>query len=168
MKVQLHINGKAASHDVEDRTLLVEFLRQHCGLTGTHVGCDTTQCGACTVTLNGTAVKSCTILAAQASGASVMTVEGLAQDGQLHPVQEAFVRCHGLQCGFCTPGMMMAILQFLSTCPTSLNDESIHRALEGNICRCTGYVNIIAAVRHAAASMYPQTWGKSVDQKVAS
>jgi carbon-monoxide dehydrogenase small subunit len=153
-QVELVVNGATVSHAVEDRTLLVEFLRQTLGLTGTHVGCDTTQCGACTVNLNGMAVKSCTVLAAQASGGTVVTVEGLARNGQLHPVQEAFIQCHGLQCGFCTPGMIMATEYFLSKRP-ALDDESIHRALEGNICRCTGYVNIIEAVRHAAHAMYP-------------
>jgi carbon-monoxide dehydrogenase small subunit len=155
LRIELQVNGERIEREVEDRTLLVSFLRQTLGMTGTHVGCDTTQCGACTVNLNGVAVKSCTVLAAQASGGSVRTVEGLARDGQLHPVQEAFVQCHGLQCGFCTPGMMMAIDYFLAERPASLDDEAIHTALEGNICRCTGYVNIIEAVRHAAHAMYP-------------
>jgi carbon-monoxide dehydrogenase small subunit len=153
--VKLQVNGQQVEREVEDRTLLVEFLRQELGMTGTHVGCDTTQCGACTVNLDGRAVKSCTVLAAQASGGCVRTVEGLASEGKLHPVQEAFVQCHGLQCGFCTPGMIMAIEYFLRERPASLDDETIHTALEGNICRCTGYVNIIAAVRHAAHAMYP-------------
>jgi carbon-monoxide dehydrogenase small subunit len=165
VKVELQLNGQAVSHEVEHRTLLVEFIRQACGLTGTHVGCDTTQCGACTVKLNGVAVKSCTVLAAQASGGEVVTVEGLAQGDRLHPVQDAFIQCHGLQCGFCTPGMIMAVESFLSTCPASLDNEAIHTALEGNICRCTGYVNIIAAVRHAAAAMYPQVWGDAALRK---
>lgn len=155
VQVELQVNGESVSREVEDRTLLVELLRQNLGLTGTHVGCDTTQCGACTVNLNGVAVKSCTVLAAQASGGTVVTVEGLAKDGALHPVQDAFVQCHGLQCGFCTPGMIMASHYFLSQRPASLDDETIHTALEGNICRCTGYVNIIEAVRHAAHVMYP-------------
>lgn len=155
VNVQLQVNGVGVQRQVEDRTLLVEFLRQTLGMTGTHVGCDTTQCGACTVSLDGAAVKSCTVLAAQASGGQVRTVEGLAQEGRLHPVQDAFVQCHGLQCGFCTPGMIMAIDYFLGSRPASLDDESIHTALEGNICRCTGYVNIIEAVRHAARAMYP-------------
>ncbi len=159
MNIELHINGRTVRREVDDRILLAEFLRHHCGLTGTHVGCDTSQCGACTVKLDGAAVKSCTVLAAQASGGSVTTVEGLAQGNTLHPVQEAFVQCHGLQCGFCTPGMMMAVEHFLRSCPASLDDEAIHHALEGNICRCTGYVNIIAAVRRAAAAMYPREWG---------
>jgi carbon-monoxide dehydrogenase small subunit len=151
--VELEVNGKMFSREVEDRTLLVEFLRQTLGFTGTHVGCDTTQCGACTVNFNGAAVKSCTLLAAAASGGKVVTVEGLARDGVMHPVQQAFVQCHGLQCGFCTPGMIMAVEYFLSQSPKSLDDETIHHALEGNICRCTGYVNIIEAVRHAAHAM---------------
>jgi aerobic carbon-monoxide dehydrogenase small subunit len=155
VQVELQVNGEQVSREVEDRTLLVEFLRQKMGLTGTHVGCDTTQCGACTVKLDGVSVKSCTVLAAQASGGNVVTVEGLARGGELHPVQEAFVQCHGLQCGFCTPGMIMATEHFLSRRPSSLDDETIHTALEGNICRCTGYVNIIEAVRHAAHAMYP-------------
>jgi carbon-monoxide dehydrogenase small subunit len=158
--VELEVNGRQYRHEVEDRTLLVEFLRQTLGLTGTHVGCDTTQCGACTVRLNGAAVKSCTVLAAAASGGTVTTVEGLARDGVLHPVQQAFVQCHGLQCGFCTPGMIMAVEYFLSQSP-ALDDASIHHALEGNICRCTGYVNIIEAVRHAAHAM-------GLDTKVAT
>jgi carbon-monoxide dehydrogenase small subunit len=154
--VKLLINGQQVEREVEDRTLLVEFIRREAGMTGTHVGCDTTQCGACTVQLDGAAVKSCTILAAQASGGSVRTVEGLEQGGRLSAVQEAFVQCHGLQCGFCTPGMIMAIDWFLREKPAALDDETIHTALEGNICRCTGYVNIIEAVRHAAHRLYPE------------
>jgi carbon-monoxide dehydrogenase small subunit len=156
VQVEFHVNGERVSHAVEERTLLVEFLRQKCRLTGTHVGCDTSQCGACTVNLDGVAVKSCTVLAAQASGGQVVTIEGLARDGQRHPVQQAFIACHGLQCGFCTPGMIMAIDFFLRQRPASLDDAAIHTALEGNICRCTGYVNIIEAVRHAAWQMYPE------------
>ncbi|MES2346906.1 MAG: (2Fe-2S)-binding protein [Pseudomonadota bacterium] len=156
VQVKLQVNGQQVEREVEDRTLLVEFLRRELGMTGTHVGCDTTQCGACTVNLDGAAVKSCTVLAAQASGGSVHTVEGMERDGRLHAVQEAFVQCHGLQCGFCTPGMVMAIDYFLREKPASLDDEAIHTALEGNICRCTGYVNIIASVRHAARALYPE------------
>ncbi|MFS2136399.1 (2Fe-2S)-binding protein [Duganella sp. Dugasp56] len=156
VQVKLQVNGQQVEREVEDRTLLVEFLRRELGMTGTHVGCDTTQCGACTVNLDGAAVKSCTVLAAQASGGSVRTVEGMERDGWLHAVQEAFVQCHGLQCGFCTPGMIMAIDYFLREKPASLDDEAIHTALEGNICRCTGYVNIIASVRHAARALYPE------------
>jgi len=158
-QIELQVNGQRVTREVEDRTLLVEFLRQGLELTGTHVGCDTSQCGACTVNLDGVSVKSCTVLAAQASGGVVTTIEGLAQGGALHPVQAAFIACHGLQCGFCTPGMIMATQYFLRSCPESLDDQAIHTALEGNICRCTGYVNIIAAVRHAAGVMYPQVWG---------
>lgn len=157
--IKLEVNGRQVAREVEDRTLLVEFLRRELGMTGTHVGCDTTQCGACTVNLDGAAVKSCTVLAAQASGGCVRTVEGLERDGRLHAVQEAFVQCHGLQCGFCTPGMIMAIDYFLRERPASLDDETIHTALEGNICRCTGYVNIIEAVRHAAHTLYPALAG---------
>ncbi|MBX6317629.1 (2Fe-2S)-binding protein [Pigmentiphaga sp.] len=149
IKVELCVNGQPVSREVDDRTLLVEFLRRELGLTGTHVGCDTSQCGACTVKLDGVAVKSCSVLAAQASGGEVVTVEGLGSPEALSEVQQAFVACHGLQCGFCTPGMMMAIDYYLDT-DGSLEDEDIHRALEGNICRCTGYVNIIRAVKHAA------------------
>lgn len=152
INITLTVNGDSLSHEVEDQTLLVDFLRETLRLTGTHVGCDTSQCGACTVSVNGAAIKSCTMLAAQANGAEVVTVEGLAKSGQLHPVQNAFVQCHGLQCGFCTPGMIMAVECFLRSAP-QLDDESIHRALEGNICRCTGYVNIITAVRQANADL---------------
>jgi carbon-monoxide dehydrogenase small subunit len=148
-RVELTVNGNVVAGDVDDRTLLVEFLRKDLGLTGTHVGCDTSQCGACTVHLDGAAVKSCSVLAAQASGGEVTTVEGLAGDDGLNPVQRAFVACHGLQCGFCTPGMIMAVDYYLDT-DGRLDHESICRGLEGNICRCTGYVNIIEAVRHAA------------------
>jgi carbon-monoxide dehydrogenase small subunit len=156
VQVEFEVNGKTIGREVEDRTLLVEFLRRKCGLTGTHVGCDTTQCGACTVNLDGVAVKSCTVLAAQASGGKVVTIEGLAPEAGLHPVQQAFIACHGLQCGFCTPGMIMAIDFFLRERPASLDDATIHTALKGNICRCTGYVNIIEAVRQAAWQMYPE------------
>jgi carbon-monoxide dehydrogenase small subunit len=156
VQVTFEVNGASVSREVEGRTLLVEFLREKCGLTGTHVGCDTSQCGACTVNLDGVAVKSCTVLAAQASGGKVTTIEGLAPAGALHPVQQAFIACHGLQCGFCTPGMIMAIDFFLRQRPASLDDDAIHTALEGNICRCTGYVNIIEAVRRAAWQMYPE------------
>ncbi|MFM0336783.1 (2Fe-2S)-binding protein [Paraburkholderia fungorum] len=152
--VELRVNGRDVCETVADQTLLVEFLRQTLGLTGTHVGCDTSQCGACTVRLDGLAVKSCTILAAQASGGEVTTVEGLANGDTLHPVQQAFVQCHGLQCGFCTPGMIMAIDFYLRE-PAALDHDSICHALEGNICRCTGYINIIEAVRHASRALYP-------------
>jgi len=156
IEVQLRVNGAEVRQTVPDHTLLVEFLRQNLRLTGTHVGCDTSQCGACTVNLDGVAVKSCTILAAQASGGNVVTVEGLAAPPgkSLHPVQNAFVQCHGLQCGFCTPGMIMAVDFYLRK-PPALDEASICHALEGNICRCTGYVNIIESVRYAAREMYP-------------
>ncbi|MDO8301476.1 (2Fe-2S)-binding protein [Lacisediminimonas sp.] len=155
-EIELQVNGQAVSRTVEPRLLLVDLLRRELGLTGTHVGCDTSQCGACTVLLDGAAVKSCTVLAVQASGGAVTTVEGLACGDVLHPVQQAFIQCHGLQCGFCTPGMIMAVAYFLRERPAALDDASIQTALEGNICRCTGYVNIIAAVRHAALAIYPE------------
>ena len=151
MQIQLTLNGTVRKLDVPDHTLLVNVIREHCGLTGTHVGCDTTQCGCCTVHLNGRAVKSCTVLAAQADGAQVTTIEGLGQDG-LHPVQEAFSRCHGLQCGFCTPGMIMASVDLLRHIPQP-SREQIEEGLEGNLCRCTGYVNIVEAVHEAAQLM---------------
>jgi carbon-monoxide dehydrogenase small subunit len=154
IEVELQVNGQEVRATVPDQTLLVEFLRQTLGLTGTHVGCDTSQCGACTVHLDGLAVKSCTVLAAQASGGAVKTVEGLASGETLHPVQQAFVQCHGLQCGFCTPGMIMAIDFYLRE-PAALDHDSICHGLEGNICRCTGYINIIEAVRHASHTLYP-------------
>lgn len=150
------INGRAVQAEVEPQTLLVELLRERLALTGTHVGCDTAQCGCCTVLLDGDAVKACSVLAVQAAGRAVTTVEGLAAaDGTLHPVQEAFVACHGLQCGFCTPGMMMAATGLLQAQPPGrVPDEAeIVQALEGNLCRCTGYVNIVAAVKQAAQVM---------------
>jgi len=150
MKIRVTINGKSYSHDVEPRLLLIHYLREVVGLTGSHVGCETSLCGACTVELNGKAVKSCTMFAVQADGASVVTVEGLATDGKLHPVQEAFWNEHGLQCGFCTPGMIMASKQILdrNAKPT---EEEIRHGLEGNVCRCTGYQHIVNAVKAAAA-----------------
>jgi carbon-monoxide dehydrogenase small subunit len=151
-KVELKINGKPHSFDVEDRTLLVNLIRDHAQLTGTHVGCDTSQCGACTVHMNGVAVKSCTVLAGQADGAEVLTIEGLAKNGKLHPVQQAFTECHALQCGFCTPGMIMAVAGFLKDNPKPTDDE-IYHGLEGNLCRCTGYINIVKAVKQASKAM---------------
>jgi carbon-monoxide dehydrogenase small subunit len=151
VNVTITVNGRAVRREVEPRTLLVQFIRD-AGLTGTKIGCDTSQCGSCTVLVDGVAVKSCTCLAAQADGASVTTVEGLARDGQLHPLQEAFWNKHGLQCGFCTPGMIMAAHELLRTNP-SPTDEQIRHGLEGNMCRCTGYQNIVRAVREAAATM---------------
>jgi carbon-monoxide dehydrogenase small subunit len=151
--LKLTVNGETVEAPAEPRTLLVDLLRGSLGLTGTHVGCDTSQCGACTVLLDGQAVKSCSVLAVQAAGREVTTVEGLAApDAPLHPVQEAFVACHGLQCGFCTPGMMMSAVGLLKANPRP-SDEEIVDALEGNLCRCTGYVNIVAAVRQAADAM---------------
>lgn len=150
MNITLTINGKSHSHDVEPRLLLIHFLREVAGLTGTHVGCETSLCGACTVELNGKAVKSCTMFAVQANGADIVTVEGLATDGKLHPVQEAFWNEHGLQCGFCTPGMIMASKQILDRNPAPTEDE-IRHGLEGNVCRCTGYQHIVNAVKAAAA-----------------
>jgi carbon-monoxide dehydrogenase small subunit len=146
------VNGVQYTRDVEPRTLLVYFLREHLGLTGTHVGCDTSSCGACTVLLDGKAVKSCTVLAVQAEGANITTVEGLAKDGELHPIQQAFWDEHGLQCGFCTPGMMLAALDLLQRNPNP-TDEEIRHALEGNLCRCTGYQHIVNAVKTAARLM---------------
>lgn len=150
MNINLTINGKSYSQDVEPRLLLIHFLRDVAGLTGTHVGCETSLCGACTVELNGKAIKSCTMFAVQANGADIVTVEGLANDGKLDPVQEAFWNEHGLQCGFCTPGMIMASKQILDRNPSPTEDE-IRHGLEGNVCRCTGYQNIVNAVKAAAA-----------------
>ena len=145
------VNGVAVSHDVEPRTLLVQYLRDNLGLTGTHVGCDTSSCGACTLIVNGEAVKSCSLLAAQCEGAEVMTIEGLAaSDGTLHPIQEGFREKHGLQCGYCTPGMIMSSVQLLQRNPNP-SDQEIRHALEGNFCRCTGYDNIVKAVQWAAS-----------------
>jgi len=150
MNITVAVNGKSHSHDVEPRLLLIHYLREVVGLTGSHVGCETSLCGACTVALNGKAVKSCTMFAVQADGASIVTVEGLATDGKLHPVQEAFWNEHGLQCGFCTPGMIMASKQILdrNAKPT---EEEIRHGLEGNVCRCTGYQHIVNAVKATAA-----------------
>jgi carbon-monoxide dehydrogenase small subunit len=152
MNVELTVNGKTQSMQCEDRTLLVDLLREQLGLTGTHVGCDTSQCGCCTVHLDGQAVKSCTVLAAQADGSSITTIEGLAHGDALHPVQQAFSACHGLQCGYCTPGMIMASTDLLRRHPDP-TDEQIREGLAGNLCRCTGYVNIVAAVKQAASQM---------------
>ncbi|MDR7549145.1 MAG: (2Fe-2S)-binding protein [Armatimonadota bacterium] len=159
LKVTITTNGVTASHDVEPRLLLVHYLRDVLGLTGTHIGCDTASCGACTVHLNGLAVKSCNVLAVQADGGTVLTVEGLARDGQLHPIQEAFWEEHGLQCGFCTPGMIMTALQILQRHPDP-SEEQIRHGLEGNLCRCTGYQHIVNAVRAAARKMAAQAGGR--------
>ena len=150
--VSMTVNGKPVSVETEDRTLLVYFLREQLRLTGTHIGCDTSQCGACTVHVNGRAVKSCSIFAIHAEGAEVTTIEGLAKDGKLHPVQEAFRENHGLQCGFCTPGMIMTAVDMIRRKP-NLDRETIRHELEGNICRCTGYHNIVSSIEDAAKRM---------------
>lgn len=152
MEVSMTVNGREVSGDVEPRTLLVHFLREDQRLTGTHVGCETGYCGACTVHLDGKAVKSCTMLAVQADGANIMTIEGLASNGNLHPVQEGFWERHGLQCGFCTPGMIMAAVSLLEDNANPTEDE-IRHGIEGNLCRCTGYHNIVRAVEYAGAKM---------------
>lgn len=150
--VRLTVNGQQVEREVEPRRLLVDFLRVDLGFTGTHVGCDTSQCGACTVLLDGQAIKSCSMLAVQAQGATIKTIEGMAaNDGTLHPLQQAFMDCHGLQCGFCTPGMIMASASLLASNPQP-DEAAIEKALEGNLCRCTGYANIVQAVRQAATS----------------
>jgi carbon-monoxide dehydrogenase small subunit len=147
------LNGRTVTREVENRRLLVEVLREDLGLTGTHVGCDTSQCGCCTVLLDGRAVKACAMLAVQAEGRTVTTIEGLAgADGALHPIQQAFVDCHGLQCGFCTPGMVVSTAALLAQNPRPTDDQIVH-ALEGNLCRCTGYVNIVESVRQAAVAL---------------
>ena len=152
--VSMTVNGKAVTADVDSRTLLVQFLREHLRLTGTHVGCDTSQCGACIVHLNGIAVKSCTTLALQAEGANVLTIEGLAApDGPLHPMQEAFRENHGLQCGFCTPGMIMTAVDMVHRRGHDLSDHIIREELEGNLCRCTGYQNIVQSIAAGAKAM---------------
>lgn len=152
MDVSMTVNGKEVSADVESRVLLVDFVRNNLGLTGTNIGCDTSQCGACTVHLDGMAVKSCTILAVQADGSDVLTIEGLASNGQLHPMQQAFWDAHGLQCGFCTPGMIMASVKLADGNP-EITDADVRHGLEGNFCRCTGYENIVKAVKLGAAAM---------------
>jgi carbon-monoxide dehydrogenase small subunit len=150
--LSLSVNGKPVRTEVDARTLLVDFIRNNLALTGTHVGCDTGQCGACTVLIDGHAVKACTILAAQAEGAKVTTIEGLAANGELHPMQAAFKECHGLQCGFCTPGMVMSAIDLVQRHPNA-DDKTIRAELEGNLCRCTGYQNIVKAVAQGAAAM---------------
>ena len=149
MEVSMTVNGTSYTNDVEPRTLLVHYLRENLRLTGTHVGCDTSSCGACTIIVNGETVKSCTLLAVQCEGAEIKTIEGMATNGQLHPIQESFREKHGLQCGFCTPGMIMSSWQLLERNPNPSEDE-IRHALEGNFCRCTGYHNIVNAVQDAA------------------
>lgn len=155
MKISISINGRKHDADVEPRLLLVHFIRDLVGLTGTHIGCETSICGACTVLLDGNPVKSCTLLAVQANGAAITTIEGLAKDGTLHPVQEGFWECHGLQCGFCTTGMIMASCGLLQENANPTEDE-IRHGLEGNICRCTGYQNIVEAVQYAATKLKTQ------------
>ena len=152
VSLALTVNGKPVSAEIDPRTLLVDLLRNTLGLTGTHVGCDTAQCGACTVHLDGKAVKACNVLALQAQGRNVLTIEGLAANGTLHPMQAAFKECHGLQCGFCTPGMVMSALDLVARHPNA-DEKTIREQLEGNLCRCTGYHNIVKAVRQGAAAM---------------
>jgi carbon-monoxide dehydrogenase small subunit len=158
-KVSIRINGTEQAREVEPRLLLVHFLRDAIGLTGTHIGCETSICGACTVMLNDTAVKSCTVLAVQADGTDVLTIEGLAQGEKLHPIQEAFWECHGLQCGFCTPGMILTAHQLLMRNPQPREDQ-IRHAIDGNLCRCTGYQHIVDAVQHAARRLPKKAKGK--------
>ncbi len=153
--VTVRINGQERSADVEARTLLVHYIREDLGLTGTHIGCDTSNCGACTVLVNGQAVKSCTMLAIQADGAEIRTIEGVEQNGQLNPLQEGFFQEHGLQCGFCTPGMIMTATALLASNPRP-SEEEIRRGIAGNLCRCTGYVNIVKAIQYAADRLQAQ------------
>ncbi|MFW6197540.1 MAG: (2Fe-2S)-binding protein [Myxococcota bacterium] len=150
--VEITVNGRATRDEVEPRLLLVHYLRENLGLTGTHVGCDTSQCGACTVLLDGKSAKSCTVFAVQANGGEVATVEGVARDGQLHPVQEGFWEEHGLQCGYCTPGMIMSAIDLLNENPRP-SEEEIRKGIDGNLCRCTGYQHIVNAVQYAANKM---------------
>lgn len=161
-QLKLEINGQAVAADIPATTLLVDFIRGERRLTGTHIGCDTAQCGACTVLVDGVSVKSCSVLALQVQGRKITTIEGLApEEGKLHPIQEAFIACHGLQCGYCTPGMIMCAAGLLGSNP-ELGEEDIVQGLEGNICRCTGYVNIVAAVKQAATAMSTGTGGTNL------
>ena len=153
LTVNMNVNGKPVSGEIEHRTLLVQFLRENLRLTGTHVGCDTSQCGACVVHVNGVSIKSCTILAVQADGAEVTTIEGLADSGELHPMQQAFMDNHGLQCGFCTPGMVMSAIDIVNRNGSEVDEPTVRKELEGNICRCTGYHNIVKAVQAGAKDM---------------
>ncbi|GAB2906271.1 (2Fe-2S)-binding protein [Paraburkholderia jirisanensis] len=155
ISISLTVNGAPVTANVESNTLLVQFLRDQLRLTGTHIGCDTAQCGACTIHLNGRAIKSCNILAVQAEGATLTTIEGLSQNGQLHPMQAAFRECHGLQCGFCTPGMVMSATALVATQP-DLSEADVRAQLDGNLCRCTGYHNIVKAIVQGAAAMQPE------------
>jgi carbon-monoxide dehydrogenase small subunit len=160
VRVRAKVNGKQYTREVEPRTLLVQFLREELNLTGTHIGCDTSYCGACTVLLNGKSVKSCTVFAFQADGGEVLTVEGLASDGQLHPVQQAFSDCHGFQCGYCTPGFLMSTVQLLQEHPTP-TEWDIRKAIAGNTCRCTGYQNIFKAIQAAARTVADESAGRA-------
>ena len=167
VRVSMTVNGKPATAEVEERTLLVEFIREQLRLTGTHVGCDTAQCGACTMHMNGRAVKSCNMLAMQAEGAKLITIEGVAKpDGTLHPMQEAFREHHGLQCGFCTPGMMMSAIDLVKGHPNP-SEETIRAELDGNLCRCTGYHNIVKAIKAGAAAMTDARTGGRASMIVA-
>jgi carbon-monoxide dehydrogenase small subunit len=161
--VSMTVNGEKVSREVEDNTFLAYYLREALGLTGTHVGCDTTQCGCCVVIMNGTSVKSCTVLAGQAEGAEVTTIEGLAKDGQLHPLQRAFHECHALQCGFCTPGMIMAGVDLINTYPGTLTEDVVRHEMEGNLCRCTGYHNIVKAILKAGGEIRPASVGSAAE-----
>lgn len=156
MKVSMTVNGRAVAADVDARTLLVHFIRENLNLTGTHIGCETSYCGACTVIVDGKTAKSCTMLAVQSEGATITTIEGLAQNGQLHPIQEGFWERHGLQCGFCTPGMIMAAVGLLEANPSPTEAE-IRHGIDGNLCRCTGYHNIVKAIEYAASKMRGET-----------
>ena len=161
--VSMKVNGKTVSGDVEGRTLLVDFLREHLGLTGTHVGCDTSQCGACVVQIDGEAVKACTVLALSCDGSNVLTIEGLANGNELHPMQEAFREHHGLQCGFCTPGMIMTAVDLVRRKGNNLDEKTIREELEGNLCRCTGYHNIVKAIAAGARNMASMPQSKAAE-----
>jgi len=153
LTVSMTVNGQSVSGEIEERTLLVQFLREHLKLTGTHVGCDTSQCGACVIHVDGVSIKSCTMLAIQAEGSEVVTIEGLASDGELHPMQQAFKDNHGLQCGFCTPGMVMSGVDIVNRNGSDVDEATVRKELEGNICRCTGYHNIVKAIQAGAKNM---------------
>ncbi len=153
LTVSMNVNGQSVSGEIEERTLLVQFLREHLKLTGTHVGCDTSQCGACVIHVDGVSIKSCTMLAIQAEGSEVVTIEGLAGNGQLHPMQQAFKDNHGLQCGFCTPGMVMSGVDIVNRNGSEVDEATVRKELEGNICRCTGYHNIVKAIQAGAKDM---------------
>ena len=153
LTVSMTVNGQSVSGEIEERTLLVQFLREHLKLTGTHVGCDTSQCGACVIHVDGVSIKSCTMLAIQAEGSEVVTIEGLASNGELHPMQQAFKDNHGLQCGFCTPGMVMSCVDIVNRNGSDVDEATVRKELEGNICRCTGYHNIVKAIQAGAKNM---------------